>query len=113
MKFDDLRKFYSENFSIGHINGDPRRSSIENKFILVSLICYVVSKSKLKNPDTTYYEIVAKLSQNLGVPDEFIKALAIVCEDFGYDSKSFPTFGLKGNDIIKEIRRILNTYIPF
>jgi hypothetical protein len=54
-----------------------------------------------------------KLSKNLGLPDEFIKGLAIVCEDFSYDCTDFPTFGLKGQDVIKEAVSILKSYIPF
>lgn len=54
-----------------------------------------------------------KLSDKLGLPDDFIKGLSIVCEDFGYQCTDFPNFGLKGQDIIKEIRGILNSYLPF
>ena len=113
MKFSELQRIYSENFSLGHINTQNERSSIESRFILISLICYVHYKTKLKHPDTTYYEIIVKLSNNLGLPDEFLKGLAIVCEDFAYDCQSFPTFGLEGKAILKEIVAILRSYIPF
>ena len=68
---------------------------------------------KLKNPDTTYYAVLMKLSDKLGLPDDFIKGLSIVCEDFGYECKEFPTFGLEGKKILEEIINILKTYIPF
>jgi hypothetical protein len=112
-KFNELRRIYSDNFSLGYINSGNNRSSIENRFVLISLIDYITYKSKLKNPDTTHYEIIMKLSKNLGLPDEFIKGLAIVCEDFSYDCTDFPTFGLKGQDIIKEAISILKLYVPF
>ena len=54
-----------------------------------------------------------KLSDKLGLPDKFIIGLSIVCKDFGYSCSEFPTFGLKGQDIIKEIRGILSSYLPF
>ena len=54
-----------------------------------------------------------KLSKNLGLDDNFIKGLAIVCEDFAYQCTDFPTFGLKGQDIIKEVISILKSYLPF
>lgn len=113
MKFNELRNFYSDNFSLGYINGGNNRSSIENRLVLISLIDYITYKSKLKNPDTTYYEIIMKLSKNLDLPDEFIKGLSIVCEDFAYQCTDFPTFGLKGQDIVKEAVAILKSYIPF
>lgn len=113
MKFKELQRFYSENFSLGYINSGHDRSSIEERFVLISLIDFITYKAKLKNPDVTHYEIIMKLSKNLGLPDEFIKGLAIVCEDFAYQCTDFPTFGLKGNDIIKQAVSILKGFFPF
>lgn len=113
MNFRELDQFYSENFSLGYINGSTSRSPFENRIVLISLVCYVTYKTKLKNPDITHYEIIMKLSKNLGLPDEFIKGLSIICKDFSYQCTEFPTFGLKGQDILKEIISILNSYIPF
>ena len=113
MNFQELERFYSENFSLGYINGTTKRSPFENRIVLISLICYVTYKTKMKNPDTTHYSIIMKLSQNLGLPDEFIKGLSIICKDFSYQCTEFPTFGLKGQDILKEIISILKSYIPF
>ena len=115
MNFNDLRNFYNENFGLGYLNPPPKgeQTTFERRLILISLICYITYKSKLKNPDTTHYQIIFKLSEKLGLPDKFIKGLAIICEDFSYQCTEFPTFGLKGNDIIKEVRSILASYIPF
>ena len=113
MNFNELKRFYFEHFSLGYINSGHNRSAIEERFVLISLICYITYKSKLKNPDTTHYEIIMKLSKNLGLPDEFIKGLAIVCEDFSYDCTNFPNFGLKGQDVVKETVAILKSYMPF
>ena len=115
MTFRELKQFYADNFSIGYLNPPKKEdySPFERRLILISLIDYIVYKSKQKNPDTTYYEVITKLSKNLGLPEEFIKGLAIVCEDFAYQCTDFPTFGLKGQDIIKECISILKTYIPF
>ena len=54
-----------------------------------------------------------KVSQNLGLPEDFIKGLAIVCEDFSYGCTEFPTFGLEGKDILKQIIEILKSFVPF
>lgn len=115
MNFNDLRRFYTENFSLGYLNlpEENGHSPFERKLILISLICYITYKTKLKNPDTTHYEVIMKLNKNLGLPDNFIKGLAIVCEDFSYQCTDFPTFGLKGQDIVKEVISILKSYLPF
>ena len=115
MSFDELRKFYSEHFSTGYLNITPDKgfSSFERKLILISLICYITYKGKLKNPDVTHYQTIVKLSKNLCLPDDFIKGLAIVCEDFAYSCSDFPTFSFKGQEIINEAREILKSYMPF
>lgn len=116
MSFEELRKFYSEHYSLGYLNLKPSNghSSFERKLILISLINYLYSKNKVKNPDLTYYSLIYKLNKNLGLPDDFIKGLAIVCEDFAYGSENeFPTFGLEGKKILEEIISILKSFMPF
>ena len=115
MSFNELKRFYSEHYSLGYLNlpATKEHSSFERKLILISLINYITYKTKLKNPDTTHYNVILKLSQHLALPDEFLKGLAIVCEDFGYNETEFPTFGLKGQDIVKEVVEILKSYLPF
>lgn len=115
MNFNELRKFYADNYSLGYlaIPNTEKYSSFERKLILISLINYLVNKNKAKNPDLTHYALIYKLSKNLGLPDSFIKGLAIVCEDFSYGCDNFPTFGLEGKQILNEIINILKSYLPF
>lgn len=115
MNFNELRRFYSENFSLGHLNPSEKGgySSFERKLILISLICYVVNKNKPKNPDLTHYALLYKLNEKLDLPEGFIKGLAIVCEDFSYQCHDFPTFGLEGKKILEEIVSVLKSYMPF
>jgi hypothetical protein len=116
MNFNDLKKFYSEHYSLGYLNLSAKdgHTPFERKLILISLICYVVEKNKPKNPDLTYYSLIYKLSKNMGIPDDFIKGLAIICEDFAYGNNgNFPTFGLEGKMILNEINSILKSFLPF
>lgn len=116
MNFNELRNFYFEHYSLGYLNlpESNGHSPFERKLILISLICYIYDKNKAKNPDLTYYSLIYKLSKNLGLPENFLKGLAIVCEDFAYGCKnSFPTFGLEGKKIIEEVISILRTWVPF
>ena len=113
--FEELRKFYAQNYSLGYLNlTDSKEHSVfEQKLILISLICYLYDKNKPKNPDLTYYSLLYKLNSKLDLPEEFIKGLAIVCEDFGRDCHNFPTFGLEGKAILDKIVSILKNYLPF
>lgn len=113
MNFNELRNFYKEYYSLGYLNvsDSKEHTSFERKLILISLICYVYNKNKPKNPDMTYYSLLYRLDNTL--PEKFLKGLAIVCEDFGYGCKNFPTFGLEGKKIIEEIRDVLKSYVPF
>lgn len=109
MKYDELKRLYSEYFSLHYLN----TNDISEKFALISLICYVTYKTKLKKPDVTHYQIIMKLSQNIGLDEDFIKGLSIVCEDFSYGCTEFPTFGLKGKAILEKIVEILKNFMPF
>lgn len=115
LTYKKLKSFYGEYFSIGYLNPtkDEKFTPFEKRLILISLICYVTHKNKQKNPDITHYSIIMKLSQNLGLPDKFIVGLSIVCDDFAYQCNEFPTFGFEGKEILKVVREILSSYMPF
>lgn len=106
-EFDRRRQFYNECYSLGNLG-----CSIQDKFALIGLICYVTDKAKQKQP-ATHYQIIKGLSKGLSLPESFICGLAIMCEDFAYESKEFPTFGVESKDIVSTVRNILNTYMPF
>lgn len=108
MKQNDLRDIYSKYFTVGYIGTD-----IKKKFAVISLICYIVNNLKEKNPDVTYYQIVNKLSIGTGMTEDEILGLSIVCEDFGYQCTTFPTFDIKPADMPKTIRQLLMRRLPF
>ena len=108
MKFSELQYLYKEHFSIGYMG-----KNLDSKLALISLICYVVYKFKQKKPDVTYYQVITKISDGVGLSESQICALAIICEDFGYGCTEFPTFGLKGNEIAAKIKELLLSEIPF
>lgn len=106
--YSELKQLHSENFSLGYLNTD-----INSKFALISLICHVTKKSREKNPDVDCYKIIQALNKDDIIPQDFVKSLAIICDDFMYGCETFPTFNIKGADMIKTIREILKKYIPF
>lgn len=108
MTYKELKSLHSEYFSLGYFN-----TNIETKFALISLICYVTYKAKKKDKNVTYYKVIKSLSKDCNFSEKFIFGLSIICEEFGYGCEKFPLFGLKGNEIISQIKEIFNHYIPF
>lgn len=107
MNFSELETIYKKYFSLGYMNTD-----INTRFALVSLICYVTQKLKSKRPDVTYYQVIYKLAESC-IPEDNIKGLAILCEDFAYGCTEFPTFGIEDKKIPGKIKEILMNWLPF
>jgi hypothetical protein len=105
--YKEMERIYNEYFSLGYLNTD-----ISNKFALISLTGYLVYKLKQKSPDVTPYKVLMKIVGD-SIPEDFIKGLSIIVDDFSYMCKEFPTFGIKDKDIPNKIKEILNSYIPF
>lgn len=108
MSYNELRRVYDGNFSLGYLNKD-----IQSKFFLISAICEITRLAKQKKPDVTYWQIVYNISEKSGLPEKFLKGLAVVCEDFSYGCNEFPTFGVEKKNLIPKIQEILNSYLPF
>lgn len=108
LSYKQLLQLYSDHFSLGYLNTD-----FKNKMALISMICYLTYQLKLKKPDVTHYQIVMKMADGLGLPEDFLKGLSVVCDSFGYGCTEFPTFNLTAKEMIKSIKEILSKYIPF
>lgn len=107
MTYKELSDFYQKHFSLGYLNTD-----FNTKAALIALICYLTRKLKEKKPDITHYQIIKKFTPP-DFDEEFIKGLAITCDDRSYGVTEFPTFGLTMKEIPAKIKEILNSYIPF
>jgi len=110
MNFSDKRLLYAGKFSLGYLNTD-----INTKFALISLIGYLYSKIHPKKPNITYLDIIKQINNKgkCNLTDVIMEGLAIVCEDFAYGCKEFPTFGLQDKEIPNKIKSILQMYLPF
>lgn len=105
---NELERVFKEYFTTGYLAVD-----INTKFALISMICYITEHLKKKKPDVTYYQIVYKLAHPEGIPDDNIKGFAIMCEDFAYGCKEFPTFNINPKEMPKTIRDIFHKWCPF
>lgn len=101
---------YKNCFSIGYIDED-----ISIKFALISLICFITQKVNEKckaGKEVTHYKIVKQLGKDI-LKEEDIIRLAVLCADFSYGCKKFPTFGIANKDIPNKIKEILHNWLPF
>jgi hypothetical protein len=105
--YTELQHIYNEYFSLGYLNTD-----ITSKFALISLTGYLVYRIKQKKPDITSYVILKKIIGD-ELPEDFIKGVAVVVDDFSYGCKEFPTFNIEDKKIPAKIKEILSSYVPF
>ena len=108
LSFEELDKLYQDNFSLGFFDKDGN-----NRLALISLICYLYDKLKGKNPNLTYWSLIWKLGKSTNMSEEYLKRLAVICKEFGYGSPKYNNFGIKDSDIPEQIKKIMNTWLPF
>lgn len=108
ISYKQLAAIYNRYFSIAKLAGN-----INEKFALISLICWVVYNIRKKRPDVTYYQIINKLAEGTGLNEEEVDKFAIICEDFGYGCNEFPTFGIEPKHIPAKVKELLGKLMPF
>ena len=104
--YEEMQRMYAKYFTTGYLNTD-----INTKFALISLVGFLTYELQKKKPDVTHYQILKKLGE--GLPEDQIKGLAVVCSDFAYGCKQFPTFGIEPKKIPAKIKEILSSWLPF
>ena len=104
---ESLRELFSKYFSLSTLGTD-----FSSRLALISLICYLYSKLKPKCPDLTYWSLVYKLGNEF-MPEDNLKGLSILCENFGTNCTEFPTFGIEDKKIPARIKEILACWLPF
>lgn len=108
--YEKMQEMYRDNFSLFFLGND-----ISNKFALISLVCYITNKLKKKKPDITHWTVLYKINSTINkpVPEDWLKRLAVICSDFGYGCKEFPTFGLDDKQIPSKIKELIDEWLPF
>ncbi len=117
LPFNERGAAYEREFGLGML-GDK----IDNKLILVSLICSFVLAARKKDKNITVLDCVKKLTdyESLTMDDKvngigkYYENLAIICESFLYGVSEGNTFGLKSAaDLKAKVKDILSNYTPF
>lgn len=106
----DLRSTYSRYFSLKCLN-----VPFSDKFILISLICFLTLQARKKTPEATVEQVIRKVTNGRASNSPgLLRALVCICEDYLAHSKEFPIFGAKSSkEIVDKIVEILNTEVPF
>jgi len=111
--YEDKQKYLEQNIMM-----DPFMNGAD-LYKAVGLICFIVQNNRKKvNPEYTAYEAVDLIigeDVNNKVYQYFKERIPLICELFLQDSTAkFDTYGLKTRDeIIGEVRRLLDEWIPF
>lgn len=111
--YEELRGVFNEYFSMFNFT-----SSLEDRLALIGLICYLTDKLRIKHPDITCWEVIAKIAFKEGnYTDDYVKSLrglSIICEDFMQGVSKFPKFGFENDkEVLNKIKEILGNWLPF
>lgn len=105
--YEEMQKTYESLFSLRFLGSD-----INNKFAIISLVCWITAKLKAKKPDVTHWTVLHKLGNGI-VDTDYLKGLAVICSDFSYGCTQFPTFGIDEKKIPDKIKDLLRLVVPF
>lgn len=114
LTYEEKVGFYLKNFSTGAFSS----GKLSNKLALISLICLVTKKLREKDGNLTVKTVIEKILQRplfyTEAFDAFLIGLAIICEDFLYETKEIDNFGFtESKQIIAKIKELLNEWLPF
>lgn len=110
ISFDETLAIYQKFFSLKFLN-----SNLGDKLGVIALTCYLTNKLKEKNRDITCYDVLLKIGKDFDEVEKntFLKSLGAICEDFMYGVKEFPDYGVKLKDMPKQLKKLLDSYVPF
>ena len=114
LTYEEKVGFYLKNFSTGAFSS----GKLSNKLALISLICLVTKKLREKDGNLSVKTVIEKILQRplfyTEAFDAFLIGLAIICEDFLYETKEIDNFGFtESKQIIAKIKELLNEWLPF
>lgn len=110
ISFDKLLAIYKKYFTLNYLGHD-----VSDKLACISLTCYITNELRKKNPKITCYDVLLKIGKDFGEVDKntFLKSLGVVCEDLMYGCNTFPDFGIKPQEMPKQLQKLLTNYVPF
>lgn len=114
LPYENRKNTYLSTFSLGTFQ---KAKSVNDKMVLLSLICYAYFQMKVKKPEITHLEVVlavTKAKKDSTAYYQMLESLAIVCEDLCYNTTSADSCGLDtSKKVIDKIKEILTSWVPF
>lgn len=108
--FDTISKIYKKWFSLCFMGND-----LSDKLACLGLICYVTNTVRQKGKKVTCYEIILNIGKDYPdiIKNSIFKVLGAVCEDLMYGCTMFPDFGIAPKNMLEQIKKLLDKYVPF
>mgnify|MGYP003435199928 CR=1 FL=1 len=105
-----LNKVYANYFSLSFLD-----LKFTDKLACITLTCYITNELRKKGQNINSYDVLLKVGKDLPdiVKNTYFKSLAAICEDFLYDCKDFPDFGIPIKEMPKQLKLLLDNYCPF
>jgi len=112
LSYEEKKDIYQKLFSIGNFSRE-----LNDKLVLISLIALVSNKLKEKNPKLTTLDILLKIAGHTKDDSyyyHYLEGLAIITDDFSYETTKYDSCGLSSSDeIVKKIKNLLSLWLPF
>ena len=95
LDFNKTLAIYKKFFSVHFLN-----SNLGDKLAVIALTCY---------------DVLLKVGKDFGKEEKetFLKSLGAICEDFMYGVKDFPDYGVSLKNMPKQLKKLLDSYVPF
>ena len=86
-----------------------------DKLACIALTCYITKELRKKGQKVTCYDVLLKVGNDFGEVEKntFLKSLGAICEDLMYGCNTFLDFGIKPKDMPKQLKILLDNYVPF
>lgn len=110
LDFNKTLAIYKKFFSVHFLN-----SNLGDKLAVIALTCYITNELRKKDKEITCYDVLLKVGKDFGKEEKetFLKSLGAICEDFMYGVKDFLDYGVPLKDMPKQLKKLLDSYVPF
>lgn len=110
INFDELCKIHLEYYNLGYMG-----PSLSNKLACIALTCYLTNEFRKQGKKITCYDVLIKIGKHshLDENNTFLKSLGAICESFMYSCDEFPNLGIEVKEMPKQLKILLDKYLPF
>ena len=110
ISFNKTLELYKKYFFFFYLGKD-----MNNKLACIALTCYITNELRKKGQKVTCYDVLLKIGNDFKEVEKntFLKSLGVICEDLMYGCNTFIDFGINPKDMPKQLKILLDNYVPF